>query len=124
MSDIDLDRTLPNNPTTPRQTAERRPGADMPEQNATLAVVVARLDDLRTDMHAMREEIRKAQQNSVTRGEWALRNEHVDSRFAGHGREIADLRTDLASRRTPWPAIAGAITGIGSLLIVLMQVIR
>ena len=92
----------------------------MSDDSATLAVVVARLDDLRTDMHAMREEIRKAQQNSVSRGEWALRNEHVDSRFNGHGREIGELRTELASKRLPWPAVAGGIAGIGGLILTII----
>ncbi|ACV09821.1 hypothetical protein Jden_2184 [Jonesia denitrificans DSM 20603] len=74
----------------------------MPETEATLAVVVARLDDLRADMQSLREEVRKSSENSVTRGEWGQRNQHVDTRINTLGREIGDLRTDVNSRRAPW----------------------
>lgn len=95
-----------------------RRGGDV---DPTLAVVVARLDDLREDMKALRAEVRSSTANVVGRGEWVQRNNLVDGKFDTHGREIAHLRTDLAARRTPWPAVAGAVTGIGSLLIVLIQ---
>lgn len=110
--DPSLEDTLGRHPRAPRDV------------DPTLAVVVARLDDLREDMKALRDEVRATGANVVGRGEWTQRNNLVDSRFEGHGREIAHIRTDLASRRTPWPAVAGAVTGVGSLLIVLIQNIQ
>jgi hypothetical protein len=74
----------------------------MSDENATLAVVVARLDDLRADMQSMRDEIRKSSENAVSRGEWGQRNAHVDTRLSSLGREVGDLRKDIDSRRAPW----------------------
>lgn len=93
----------------------------MPDEAVTLGVVVARLDDLRTDMRAMREEVRKGQETSVSRGEWGQRNAHVDSRLDGQGREIGDLRTELRSRRLPWPSVAAAIVSIAALGLTITQ---
>lgn len=72
------------------------------ETTSTLAVVVARLDDLRTDFAAMRTEVRQAAGECVTRGEWGQRNQHVDTRINSLGREVGDLRKDIDSRRAPW----------------------
>ena len=76
---------------------------------ATLAVVVARLDDVREDITMLRAEVAASRQDVVTRGEWQQRNAHVDSRLTGQGREIGDLRTELHSRRAPWWAVASAV---------------
>lgn len=121
--DPSLEDTLSRTPRVPR------------EVDPTLAVVVARLDDIREDVKALRDEMRATTANVVSKGEWMQRNSAVDSKFDAHGREIgqlrqdhagdvASIRADLASRRTPWPAVAGAVTGAGSLLIVLIQNIQ
>lgn len=91
---------------------------------ATLAVVVARLDDLRDDMRAMRQELASHRADLVPRGEWEQRNRHVDARFQEQGREIANLRTEVRteaqSRRQPWTAVAAAIVGIASIALTLI----
>lgn len=74
----------------------------MPDESTTLAVVVARLDDLRQDFAEMRTEVRQASDQSVSRGEWGQRNAHVDTRLNSLGREVGDLRKDIESRRAPW----------------------
>ena len=98
----------------------QRPSSD----EATIAVLVARMGDVLKAMDRLSEEVKSASRNSVSRGEWTQRNEAVNSRFEAHGREIAQIRVDLASRRMPWTAVAGAVTGAGSLLIVLIQNIQ
>ena len=98
----------------------QRPQSD----EATIAVLVARMGDVLKAMDRLSDEVKSASRNSVSRGEWTQRNEAVNSRFESHGREIAQIRVDLASRRTPWTAVAGAVTGAGSLLIVLIQNIQ
>lgn len=113
--------------------------------DATLAVVVARLDDLRDQqrqdtkaltesIEALRRLVAESRGDMVARDTWETRNAHVDSRFHDQGREIADLRTthaadiaalrqDLASRRMPWPSVAAAVTGVAALAITLVQII-
>lgn len=81
---------------------------------ATLAVVVARLDDLREDMAALRQEVRTAANVSVGRGEWLQRNSAVDARFEGQGREIAELKNTQAASRAPWWAAVSALAALGS----------
>lgn len=95
-----------------------------PTDRATLAVVVARLDDLRDDMRAMRQELASHRADLVPRGEWEQRNRHVDARFQEQGREVASLRTELRteiqSRRQPWTAVAGAVVAIASIALTLV----
>lgn len=116
-----------------------------PADDATLAVVVARLDDLRAqqraDTQALAESIESLRRlmaemrgDVVSRDTWETRNAHVDSRFQDQGREIGDLRTshaadvaalraEIASRRMPWPSVAAAITGVAALALTIIQLI-
>lgn len=107
----------------------------MPENESLLAVVVARLDDLKEDMSQVRKDISDYKKDTVSRGEWVQRNNHVDERFrhtsdsfAGQGREIANLRadvnakyaavkTDLDSRRAPWWNVVALITAGAALVL-------
>lgn len=88
----------------------------MPEDSATLAVVVARLDDMRSDFNSLREEVRKSSENYVSRGEWGQRNDHVDTRLNSLGREVGDLRRDMDSRRAPWWSVWAVALSAGSIL--------
>lgn len=85
--------------------------SEMTPSAIELAVVVARLDDLRADVQSMRNEIRDSRRDFVGRGEWEMRNRAVDSRFEGQGREIAELK----AARAPWWSWATVILAIGSL---------
>lgn len=97
----------------------------MGDETATVAVVVARLDDLRTDVAGLRDELRTAQTMVVSRGEWGQRNAHVDTRLGNLGREVSDLRRDVESRRAPWwSTLAVALAGAGFVWSVLGDVIR
>lgn len=40
---------------------------------------------------------------------WEQRNRHVDFVHAGLGREIGDLRSELRSKRLPWPTVLSAV---------------
>lgn len=116
--DYDLENTDPGRPSGslhPSRWPTSRP------EDATVAVVVARLDDLRNEFQSVRAEIRASAANVVGRGEWVQRNQHVDGKFDAQGREISQLRADLAARRMPWPAVVGAVTGSGSVLFFLIQ---
>lgn len=77
--------------------------------DATLAVVVARLDDLRGQQQAdtraltaaiegLRRELASSRADLVSRGEWEQRNGAVADRFQEHGREISALRTSLETK--------------------------
>ena len=95
------------------------------ETGTTLAVVVARLDDLRGDVAGLRREVRDAGTQMVSRGEWGQRNAHVDTRLSTLGREVGDLSRDVESRRAPWwSTLAVALAGAGFLWSVLGDAIR
>ncbi|MPT14035.1 MAG: hypothetical protein E2601_03870 [Microbacterium sp.] len=72
---------------------------------ATLAVVVARLDDVRSDIRDLRGELTSHRTEMVSRGEWEMRNRAVDSRFEHQGREVAELK----AARAPWWSWASVI---------------
>lgn len=79
------------------------------EDAVTLAVVGARLSDLKTEMQDVKTMLTAQRTEFVGRNEWLMRNAAVDSTFAGQGREIGDLRTELRARRQPWPAVAAVV---------------
>ncbi|UUE19897.1 hypothetical protein [Microbacterium sp. J1-1] len=72
--------------------------AEVDEAAATLAVVVARLDDVREDIRDLRTDLSAHRIEMVSRGEWEMRNRAVDNRFDSQGREIAELK----AARAPW----------------------
>jgi malate synthase len=91
-----------------------------PSEEATLAVVVSRIDDLREDVQHLRTDLADVRTGLVSRGEWEQRNNHVDSRFQAQslqsdtrhqqlGREIGELRTEIRARQAPWWSVAAVI---------------
>ena len=91
-----------------------------------LAVLVQRVEsegraqsedraELREDFKQLRESVERASQDKVSRGEWGQRNEHVDSRLQGLGREIGELRTALAAKTAPWWSVGAVLVAGASL---------
>lgn len=64
----------------------------------TLAVLAARMDDVRADIRGMRADLATHRAELVPRGEWEQRNRHVDARFQEQGREIGALRTSVETK--------------------------
>lgn len=93
------------------------------DDNATLAVLLEQVNHLskrweedrlarQVEYKELREELRRVTEGQVPRGEWAQRNSYVDSKFDAQGREISDIKTELASKRLPmtaWIAIVIAV---------------
>lgn len=86
----------------------------------TLAVVVARLDDLRSDVASLRTEVQTAQAGYVIRAEF-------EAWRTGIGREIGDIKASVArieqaaeQRRAPWWAALGVgvslVVGLAALI--------
>jgi hypothetical protein len=90
----------------------------------SLDVVVSRLDDLREDVRDLRTDLAEQRTGQVSRGEWTQRNTLVDGRFDSHGREIGQLRADLAAvrsdtapKRAPWWAVLAVVVAAGGVLV-------
>ena len=112
-----------------------------PDDEITLAVVAARLSDLREDVKGMRSDLTAYRAELVSRGEWEQRNRAVDARFQEQGREIGQLRTSLDtkiaevggdikavetkadSRHAPWWAVASVVVAVVSVVLVLIPLI-
>lgn len=92
--------------------------------NATLAVVVARLDDLRVQVASLSDKLDAHRGEMVPRTEWMQRNATVDERFQDQGKDISDLRAELAARRAPWWSVVSAITAVVAVAVVIIQSIN
>lgn len=68
------------------------------DDNITLAVLSAKLDDIKNDVDSLRKDMSDFQKIFLTRNEWMLRNQLVDDRFSGLGREIGELRLNLQEK--------------------------
>ncbi|CAI9386094.1 hypothetical protein [Microbacterium sp. T2.11-28] len=92
-----------------------------PADATALAVIASRLDDVRDDISGLRSDVTRFSTLHVTRGEWEQRNNYSDTRFAGLGREIGDLRSELGSRRAPWWSVAAIVIAGASALFTILQ---
>lgn len=90
--------------------------APSPTGDRGLDLVLARLEDIAADLRDMRA-------NYVPTAVWVQRNAHVDSRLQSIGRELGDLRTEVRSKRVPWPSVASVVISGAALLVVLVQAI-
>lgn len=72
--------------------------SDTQPDEITLAVVAARLADVREDIKGMRADLTAHRAELVGRGEWEQRNHAVDRQFQEQGREIGQLRTTLDTK--------------------------
>lgn len=87
--------------------------------DATLAVVVSQLGDLRRDFAQLREELKERDAHYLPRAEF-------EAWRTGIGREIGDIKATVASaqaaaesKRAPWWAVAAVlIAAIGALVTV------
>lgn len=86
------------------------------DENATLAVVVARVEDLRSDIQSLRDEIRRSHEDKVSRNEWMQRNSYVDHKFDLVVAEQAELKRADAAKRAPWWTVGALIVAGASLV--------
>ncbi|WP_419704996.1 hypothetical protein [Promicromonospora sp. NFX87] len=98
----------------------------MTTSDPTLAVVVARLDDLRSEVSDMRVEVRTTASAFLPRTEWELwrasaNREIAEARadaeqaVAEARHEASKVRTEIDGRRIPWTAVVAAVVAIASL---------
>lgn len=77
------------------------------DETSTLAVVVARLDDMKKsqeqyesrmmrELQGLRSELRQSHEDKVSRGEWLQRNQTVDAKHESLSRDVSTLREDYA----------------------------
>ncbi len=81
-----------------------------------VATLAATVGSLTSSVDALRQELRDDRKTYVQRGEWEQRNRTVDSNFSHQGREIGQLRTDVAARRAPWWSTLAVIVACASFL--------
>ncbi len=81
-----------------------------------VATLAATVGSLTSSVDALRQELRDDRKTYVQRGEWEQRNRTVDSNFSHQGREIGQLRTDVASRRAPWWSTWAVVLSAGALV--------
>jgi len=90
------------------------------DDNATLAVVVSKLQGLsdtfdqerrerREDFDKLREELRQFHGDKVSYDQWAQRNREVDGRFVDVQKDISRIEQNEAAKRSPiavWISLA------------------
>lgn len=86
----------------------------------------ARIAVMSVQIEHIGETLRRIEANgthAVARSEWEQRNGYVDGRFAEAFAQMAQLRTDAASRRAPWWTIVAAGAGILAVVAYLFDII-
>jgi len=83
------------------------------DESSTLAVVVARIDDLRGDLASMRAEMKERDVTYVARPEF-------EAWRTGIGREIGDIKATAARARAPWWSVAAVAVAASSLLVTIV----
>jgi len=90
------------------------PRADLSPE-ATLEVVVQRLADLKESLDALRADVTASRADVVPRGEWVQRNTTVDHRFEAQGREIGEIKQNMAAQRAPWWSVGALVCAAAAL---------
>lgn len=109
-----------------------------PDESLTLAVVVSEMknlkdtldrdrDERRDDFSKLRDELRQFHNDKVSEAVWLQRNEYSDSKFQKLEKDLVAVKQDvvrieekLESRRAPWTAILGGISGVVAVAITLI----
>lgn len=87
----------------------------------TLAVLGTKVDALTRAVETLALAQTEAARTYVPTAVWSQRNEAVDGRINGLGREIGELRTELRSRRVSWPAVGALAVAAAALLLQLIN---
>lgn len=91
-----------------------------PPDEVTLAILGTKVDALTGTVHQLVTDNRDRDRYYVPHALWAQRNESVDGRVNGLGREIGELRTEIRSRRVSWPAVGAVTVAAAALLLQLI----
>lgn len=87
----------------------------MPDEDISLQVVNTQLAFVREDIQALTKRFDTFNDSKVSHREWAQRNEHVNTRLEGLGREIGELRTEIRAKSAPWWSVGAMICAIAAL---------
>lgn len=90
------------------------------------------MEGVKDDIHQMREDLRRYNDDKVSRNEWTQRNEHVDAMIRDLAKEIANARVDMAadiselkqenaSKKVPWTSVAVAVVAVATIALTLMM---
>ena len=88
----------------------------MDDYRITLAKVEATLEGVQDALKELRDEVRSERRDVVARNEWLQRNMYVNSKFDDQGKDISEIKQDMAAKRAPWWTIVTAI-GAGIALV-------
>jgi hypothetical protein len=83
-------------------------------------VMLERTERIDASIQQALRDVANVRAESVPRTEWVQRNNLVDERFQGQGREIGDLKRAEAARRTPWDRILTAVVSVVALALVII----
>lgn len=86
----------------------------MPDtENATsIEILATQVSFLREDIRDLAKKVDESNDNKVSHREWSQRNEHVNTRLGGLGREIGDLRIELRAKSAPWWSVGAMLASI------------
>lgn len=76
--------------------------------------ILVELRYMREDLDEIKAALIAQPQTYVTRGEWLLRNEHVNA-------VLSQVKHELNSKRVPWPAVASLGVAVLAIIITLAQ---
>lgn len=89
----------------------------------TLAVVVARLGDLREDFGKLRVELSERDKQYVTRGEFEMWREAHGGQMTEARRRSDELQKQLDARHVSWTSVVAAVVAVAALALTVVQTI-
>lgn len=85
---------------------------DVDNDQVTLAIVANQLKYIADDVRELRDDIKRSNEDKVSYREWSQRNEHVNTRLGGLGREVGDLRTEIRAKSAPWWSVGALVVSV------------
>lgn len=81
-------------------------------KDVSLAIVASQIEFLREDVRELTKQVNTSNENKVSHREWSQRNDHVNTRLGGLGREIGDLRTEIRAKSAPWWSVGALVVSV------------
>lgn len=91
--------------------------------DVTMARLGERIENLIRSVAAVQDTLTNQATTFVPRTEWLLRNEAVNREFQSKGAEIAELRTEVRSRRLPWTQVVSTVAALAAVAITLIPLL-
>lgn len=81
-------------------------------EETSIEILATQVSFLREDIRDLAKKVDESNDSKVSHREWSQRNDHVNTRLGGLGREVGDLRSEIRAKSAPWWSVSALVVSI------------